>query len=686
MEHYIYIIGMGCRNPGIFGRGCPLLLAVLLLSVAEAGAQTDSLYLDAATHTEARKQAVAIPSSSGVVMDLSGMRTLPQLLGSSDPLNFAQDLPSMSAQTELEAGLHIQGNDHSHNLVSSGGVPVYGVNHLLGIFSVFNPSHYSRMDYKTWAPGMNRLGGSIDMPLPDTLVRKVGLDASAGLLAAQGTLRVPLGERAFVEASARKSYINLLYGDFLTWGQGTGFDNTAMRYGFTDLNLTGMLVAGERDRLWLDAYWGGDDVSGMTGLFDVDLSSSWNNGMAALHWQHGSLLQSAYYTGFGLTLSGYWTGQKAEVDSYLRTFGYNASLGLGDFTLSFKTALHRAMPQNPSVVGTVNTSLMQQELQQGWENSLWAAWKKEFGPLSICASLQGSLYLSPEKVWFPGLDPSLELQWNLYRAGRITARYGFSRQFLFQTGVSDVGLPSEFWFLAGKYSEPQTARGGSLSYLLDFGHGVYTLSAEAYYRTLGGQVEYRGSLLDFVDTSYSLDDVLLHGKGRAFGVNLSLNKVSGALTGWISYAWGRSLRTFGDMPESPAAHERIHELDAVLSYNLGRWSFGGTLVAASGTPYTAPEYLYMISQKVIAWYGPHNGSRLKPYFRGDVSVNYFFNKSPRLENGLNFSIYNVTGRGNELYTRLWVNLEEELLGLPGPHILLTHTPFGTGQRGRVRIP
>lgn len=34
----------------------------------------------------------------------------------------------------------------------------------------------------------------------------------------------------------------------------------------------------------------------------------------------------------------------------------------------------------------------------------------------------------------------------------------------------------------------------------------------------------------------------------------------------------------------------------------------------------------------------------------------------------------------------WVNLEEELLRLPGPHILLTHTPFGTGQRERVRIP
>ena len=46
---------------------------------------------------------------------------------------------------EYDAGLHIQGCDNSHNLISIEGVPVYNASHLLGFFSTFNPSHFSRM-------------------------------------------------------------------------------------------------------------------------------------------------------------------------------------------------------------------------------------------------------------------------------------------------------------------------------------------------------------------------------------------------------------------------------------------------------------------------------------------------------------------------------------------------------------
>lgn len=663
---------------------------MLLLPAVEGGAQTDSLYLDAATLTEARKTAVAIPSASGITMDLSGMRTLPQLLGSSDPLNFAHYLPSMSAQTELEAGLHVQGNDHSHNVVSSGGVPIYGVSHLLGIFSVFNPSHFSKMDYKTSARGIGRLGGSIDMPLPDTLVRRVGLDASAGLIAGQGTLSLPLGSRAFVKASARRSYMNLLYGRYMSMSSGSGLDGTAIRYGFTDLNLTGLWTPSAKDKVWLDAYWGRDDVSGGYGLFDVDASTFWHNGMVALHWKHLDLEQSLYYTGFGLTLDAYWTGMTAVLESYLRTFGYNGSWRSGGFSLSLRSAIHEALPQNPTISGEYFDGDLTQAVERAWENTLEGGYSLDFGAFNLAAFLQGSAYLSPVGEWMWGLDPTVQLKWNLYRGGLFTLRYGFSRQYLFQTGMTDVGLPCEFWFLAGAAVSgsggsasgvicgPQTSRGGSLSYLVDFGGGAYTFSAEAYYRRLFGQIEYSGSLLDFAAGNYSLEGALLHGDGRAFGLNLSLNKVSGALTGWISYAWGRSLRTFEGMAECPASHERIHELDAVLSWNVGRWSFGGTLVAASGTPYTAPEYLYLMGQRVVAWYGPHNGARLKPYFRGDVSVNYFFHRASDsrggLENGINFSIYNVTCHQNYLYTRLWVNQEEETFLYGGVKLNIVFMP------------
>ena len=633
-----------------------LTLSVLLIPFAEAGAQIDSLYesINATTVTARRADGLTSLSGDAVVLDMKQIRTLPMLLGSADPLGFAHYLPSMSARSELDAGIHIQGNDQGHNLVSSGGVPLYGVSHLLGIFSVFNPSHYGHMRYATQSPERNRLGGTIDMELPQSLPSAVGGEVSAGLLSAQGTLRVPLGPKGGVAVSARRSYINLLFGRFLS------IEGNPIRYGFTDVNITAQWQPGAHDRLWLDAYWGNDSMKGVSPMYDVDGNGQWGNAMAALHWEHRADGDSRwhhtlYATGYGTRMDAKWTDLHAVLPSSLVSGGYHGRWMRGRWSAALESIVHVARPQNPEVSGG-SYQFPPQPRQLGWENTLLARYTLPLGPLQADLGLKGSLFLDPEARLHAGLDPDVALQADLHRGGCLEARVGLQHQYLFQTGMTDLGFPLEFWFLAGQLSPPQLSLSHSLSYRLDFLEGMFSLSAEAYYRLLWNQVEYRGSLLDMMNGSYRLDTALLRGRGRAFGLNLSLHKSAGALTGWISYAWGRSLRSF-DNPaypaEYPAAHERIHELDAVLSWAVGRWSFGGTLVAASGTPYTAPDYLYLVGQQLVAQYGPHNGRRMRPYFRIDLSVNFFFHRGPRLENGLNLSLYNASGYPNELYYRLY---------------------------------
>lgn len=630
-----------------------LIWSVLLLLPLGAAAQTDSLYLDATTFTAQRPDAVVIPSSDGVKVEISRLKTLPSVLGNSDPLSYAHYLPSMSAQTELDAGIHIQGNDSQHNLISAGGVPIYGVSHLLGLFSVFNPSHYSRMDYKTGAREANRLGGSIDMTHPKELPGKISGDFQLGLMAAQGALTVPVGSNAGVRLGARRSFLNLLYGDFLT------MDGVAIKYGFTDINLTAHWKPGSKDRITADVYLGGDKVKGGAGAFNVDSDAGWKNSMAALHWRHlfrdSSLEQSAYFTSYNLNLEASWNGVDVVMPSGISTAAYKARFSKGALTAGLESAYHMAQPQNPALSGNnLDYGDMSEPLQKGWENTLWGRYNLTAGPFTAETALKGSLYRSPEGEWMKGLDPDVVLGWNFYRGGQVSLRIGTQHQYLFRTGMSDIGLPTEFWMLAGKYGAAQTASGAGLSYKLDI--GPYTFGADAYYRLLSNQIEYRGSFLDLATGTYSLEESLLHGNGRAFGVNLSLSRTSGDVTGWIAYAWGRSLRSFPEFSgECPASHERIHELDAVLSWNLGRWTLGATLVAASGTPYTSPQYLYLISQRVACWWGPHNGSRLPAYMRADVSVNYWFRKDT---NGLNFSIYNVTGADNQLFNKISYDREE----------------------------
>lgn len=643
----------------------PLLaiLSVLLFPCVEAGAQIDSLYesINATTVTARRQDGIGVISRNTFVLETERLHTMPMLLGSSDALGLAHYLPSVSAKSELDAGLYIQGNDQGHNLVSAGGVPLYGVTHLLGLFSVFNPSHYTKMRFRTQAPEVNRLGGSVDMELPGTVPDKVGGEFSAGLLSAQGTVSIPLGKKGALTASVRRSYINLLYGSFLK------IEGNPLRYGFTDANVTGLWVPGKNDRLWLDAYWGNDALKGDSPIYDVNADWKWGNAMLALHWEHdcrsgARLHQKLFVSAYRTTLDALWTDMHAVLPSSMVTGGYRADWTLGPWSAALESAVHRTHPQNPQVEGGYTLNFQPQPAQTGWENTLLGRYSLPLGPLVFDLGLKGSLYLSPEGTLYAGLDPDLVMKLDFHRAGRIEARVGMQHQYLFQTGMTDLGFPLDFWFLAGSLSAPQKSLEESLAYQWDFGGGMFSLRAEVYYRHLWNQVEYKGNLLDIINGSYTLESAILKGRGRAFGATLSLHKTAGALSGWISYAWGRSLRSF-DNPaypgEYPSSHERIHEWDAVVSWELGRWSLGGTLVAASGTPYTAPEQLYLMGQQLVVQYGTHNGRRMAPYCRLDLSASFFFHKGPRQENGINLSVYNVLGRDNELYYRLYYTKDEK---------------------------
>jgi len=140
------------------------------------------------------------------------------------------------------------------------------------------------------------------------------------------------------------------------------------------------------------------------------------------------------------------------------------------------------------------------------------------------------------------------------------------------------------------------------------------------------------------------------------GASFMLRKQSGRLTGWVAYTLGRSLRRF-DHPAYPdvypANHERRHEFNLVLSWKSGKWDLGGSFVAAEGTPFTAVESMYVVQNQLVCNFGAHNAARFRPYFRLDLSANYyFFQEADGRSCGLNVSVYNATCRRNDIFYRL----------------------------------
>ena len=578
---------------------------------------------------------------------------MPQILGNSDPVNFIKNLPGVQTGSEYDSGIHIQGCDNAHNDISLAGVPIYGANHLFGLFSTFNPAHYTKMNFSRSSEG-NRLGGSLQMELPDALESDIEGDISVGLMSSQGTIGARLGEKSHLRLSARQSYMNLLYKRWLK------IENSPVRYGFGDYNISWLYEPTSKDRIWVEGYSGQDRAEIIEQKFGVNLNMHWGNYAGSVHWKRNATELKQHHTLFssGYFFNGIMSQNESalNINSYIRTSGYKGQVSWNDFKWGAEINLHDILPQHPESIGDYGMAPQNPEKQIALESSLTAGYTKTFGEQwHLDANLMGSFYISPELKNDLGLSPAISLSYNAWHMGKVTASYGWSRQYLFQAGITNIGLPVEFWFAAGKHSMPQYAQHADISYDVSLFQDALSISVGTYYKRLYNQVEYKGDMFDFFNSAYSLDKHLLKGDGWNYGLNFMAHKQTGKMTGWISYSLGRALRRFDNKDYTgiyPANHERIHEMNAVCAYKLGRWNLSSTLVCASGVPFTAPEYYYISAGQIMTKPGEHNACRMRPYIRMDISATYAITKTDSKENGVNFSVYNVTGRKNDVMYRL----------------------------------
>ena len=625
----------------------------------DLGAQTDSLYLhiDSTTFVGRKNTSVINRNGDGaLVVDMAKMQKLPKLLGNNDPVHFVRLLPGVQANSDSDSGIHIQGCDNSHNEISLGGVPVYGANHLLGLFSVFNPSHYQSMNYSVSSKS-NRLGGLVDMKHPKPITEGVTGDISVGMMSAQGSVGFALGQRSSMRLSARRSFLGLLYRPWMK------INDSPFSYGFGDYNATYM-YSSANDKVWVDLYLGNDgvgldDISSGLGIF-----LDWGNCIGAVHWEHVSdrisHKQSVYYSGYVSDVAILQREARVDVNSHISSAGYKGTFDIGNASVGADVIFHETMPQSPIISGLFE-DVSHIERQRAVESTLSGSYDRIFWErFGVDAGLKASFYTSADDHFFWGLAPRLTLSYDLFNHGKISAEYGWRQQYLFQTGLSNVGFPIEFWLLSGSYSRPQYCQYVNLSYERKLFDDAFSLSVDLYGKRLYNQLEYKGDLLDLLMEEYDLKQSLLKGKGWNYGLNVNLHKRAGNPTGWISYSIGRSLRSF-DNPEYPdiypANHERIHELDAVCVYECGRWDFSGTFIYASGLPFTAPESFYLSSGKIITLYGEHNAERMRPYIRLDLSADFTISEKAGRQSVLNLSVYNVLARENEVMYRLYINDE-----------------------------
>lgn len=633
------------------------------LSATASPADSLSLSLDSVT-VVSKRMTSPLKGSAGTTLywDMGMMHDLPKILGNADPLHYTQLLPGVQTCSEYDAGLHIQGCDNGHNFVSLGDVPVYNASHLLGFFSIFNASHFPAMRFdksSIKATAANRLGGTLNMELPEESPQKFGGEFAVGPMSSQGTFRLLVGKSDALFVSLRAAYLNLLYGDLLK------FDNDEIDYHFQDYNVTYLHNTKKGNKLWLNFYYGDDNV----GLYEEDTESTtalkWKNLLSSVHWQGHTqsdmkITRSIYLTRYSNRMNLDMPGAAFALPSHIYSYGYKEKIESERIKTGFEAILHRIKPQSPEIDGKYLIKQTPQEEIKAEEYIAYADYSQPVDRWILNGGLKGTIYHnSTEHKTYYSLDPSVSVTYKIDNYSSLRASYGWQHQYLSRAGFSNIGLPSEFWLSSGKFNRPQYAQSVSLSYETLLFNGDYSLSAEAYYKDLHHQIEYNGNLLDFLTESYSLKQALLVGSGENYGINIMVNKRTGKLTGWLSYAWGRAFRKFdkfGRDRRYPAAHERIHELNAVATYRFNdKWSVGGTFVYASGTPFTAPKHFYIMNGQLVSEFGEHNANRLKPYSRLDLSVNYCLKKKGDSESGINLSLYNALLHENDIFYRLKIH-------------------------------
>lgn len=626
---------------------------------AQDTTQVQSVVLDDVT-IKASKRTLRVRNDSdgSTVWNMNMMHDLPRIMGNANPLHYVQMLPSVRTNNEYSSGIHIQGSENGHNEISIEGVPLYNVNHLMGFFSTFNASHYETMSLnKSAMDGSfpNRLGGQLTMWHNVDVSDSISGQVEVGLVSSQGTVRIPTSSSSKLTISARSSYINTLYGKWMKT------DDLGVNYSFYDLNATWLKTISPNHTIIVDAYKGADKATMQDVNYLATVRSKWGNAMGSVHWKynnldgidmHTMLFGTTYTNTFGLTFD----IKDGALKSHITDYGVRTNLRLRQWAWGLDIVYHNIQPQK---LEGYETNGVGENTYGVWEGSVYGGYDwllTNYGNLNLACRIS---VLSTSGKLYKSVDPSLK--WSYYIGNvKCSVSYAWRHQYMFQSNFTDVGIPTEFWFSADKNRIPQYAHGIQTQIEGYFLAGHYQWSLDVYYKHVYNQLEYDGTMFDIINNHYNFNNNLLHGDGKNYGVSLMLSKCTGKLTGWVSYAYSKANRTFivdGLKRTYPANHDRTHELNAVATYKLSsRWCLGATMVACSGTPFTAPECAYILNGNVMSQMGEHNANRLKTYLRLDLSANYEWKRNM----GVNISLYNAICHANDLFHYVRVSKRNDI--------------------------
>ena len=647
--------------------------------------------IDNKTKTDIRK-----PEMSVNKLSISAIKRMPVVLGEVDVLKSILLLPGVTNAGEGASGFNVRGGGADQNLILLDEATIFNSSHVFGFFSVFNPDAIKDLKlYKGGIPA--RFGGRaasvLDIYQKDGNSKKFSTDGGIGLISSRLLLEGPLvKDKGSFLIGGRSSYAHL----FLKLSEDQK-DNAAYFY---DLNTKLSYKINPNNNLFLSGYFGRDVFSlanSFTNIYgNSTLNLRWNHLFSNKLFSNLSLIYSDYYYGLDLDFVGFkWDSGiknyniKYDLKNYVSD-RFKLNYGLNAIYYDFNPGIIKPSDSNSGI------NFSQLDKKYAFEPALYINADQELSSaISISYGLRYSLFyrlgqsdlnvyannnpvvFNPELQIYEKaspigtttfdknevmkrynyLEPRFSAAYQLNDKQSIKASYNRMVQYLQLVSNTSSPTPLDVWTPSDSFIKPQIADQVALGYFTNFKNDLYSLEVETYYKKVQNRIDY----IDGADliANNALEQVILNGQMRSYGLEIMIKKNEGRLNGWISYTLSRSeqqtpgrtiLETgINNGQWYNSAYDKLHNLAVTSSYLLNeKWSFGANFALQSGQPVTYPNGQYQYLGITIPSYGLRNKDRLPTYHHLDISATL----TPRKNNNRNwkgewvFSIYNLYNRKN----------------------------------------
>lgn len=604
-------------------------------------------------------------------INISEIAKLPVLFGERDVLKTIQLLPGVKTQGEGTSGFSVRGGSTDQNLILLDEAIVYNASHLLGFFSTFNSDAVKDATLIKGNAGAQyggRVASVLDIKMKDGNNQTYHASGGIGLISSRLTLEGPIiKNKASFMISGRRTYADI----FLKLSD--EFKNNILY--FYDLNAKMNFQIGNKHKIYLSGY-SGKDVLGLNGAFGLD----WGNQTATARWNYiisgklfsnTSLIYSDYK--YKTTISGGDT--EFNIESNIRDISLKQDFSYflnSKNTMRFGFQVSRFTLSPRTFTGTVSFAGDDDLSKKAHENAVY--FNNMTSPndnFNISYGLRVSTYtmvgegkyniyeneIKTETVTldkgefgktYHTIEPRFTLNYRMTKTQSL--KFGLARNSQHLHLLSNItgGSPTDQWIGNTYNIKPEFSNQVSLGFTKNCEQDRYEITVETYYKFMENQIDYK----DYADLQNAIDieDQLLFGIGRSYGLEFIFKKKMGKLTGWVSYALSKTERKINGINNDQwynARQDRPHDISIVASYQISpKWSVSGLFVYNTGNAVTFPIGKYSINGQTIYQYSERNADRLPDYHRLDLSVNYDFKVRGTYESSLNIGLYNVYGREN----------------------------------------